>query len=122
MSNAANVFIKFAYLSCNINSPSIIELKQRFSSVVAPLKMTSICILIRNIFPLLLINIKCLSPSALSVTQYEYGTVIFGITISGFTVDIFLICKVFELGPIKSFAYALSFGIYSCPRFLNSPW
>ena len=105
--------MKLPFLLWRINSPSINVLKHFSFSVLAPVKMTAIFVVIKYILPIWLIYNICRSPSALSVTTNENGSVIFGTLISGLIGAMFLTCNVTELGPIKSLGYALSFGIYS---------
>ena len=99
------------FLLCKINSPSINELKHLASLVIAPVNITFIFILIKYILPALFTYNKCLIPSALSVTQYANGSVIFGTITDELIGPIFCISSVTKLGPIKSLGYIRSFGM-----------
>ena len=111
--------MKLPILLCVINSPSIIVLNDCSNSVLAPVNITFIFVLIKYILPDTSIYNKFLSPSALSVTQYEYGLVIFGTIISELFGTILILCNATELGPIKLLVYTF-FCSYCSPFSLYS--
>ena len=92
--------MNFPNLSFAINSPSNNVLKMSLLIVFAPVNITCIFVLIKYILPLLVINKRVRSPSALSVTTKLF--LIFGIFELSSISAILDICKVNEDGPIKS--------------------